>query len=135
MAQLHDVIASLPDGYDTRIGEDGVRLSGGERRRLAIARAIIRDAPILILDEATADLDAATEERLLAVARAVPRRPHDAPHLPSGCRCPGGRYGRRDGARPRGRDRRPARPHPERMMRLIQRGASITRTGRRRDGR
>ncbi len=65
-AQIHDVIASLPDGYDTRIGEDGVRLSGGERRRLAIARAIIRDAPILILDEATADLDAATEERLLA---------------------------------------------------------------------
>ena len=60
-AQLHDFIATLPAGYDTRIGEDGVRLSGGERRRLAIARAIIRDAPILILDEATADLDTVTE--------------------------------------------------------------------------
>jgi thiol reductant ABC exporter CydC subunit len=65
MAQLHDFVMSLPDGYDTRIGEDGIRLSGGERRRLAIARAIIKDAPILILDEATADLDAITERRLM----------------------------------------------------------------------
>ena len=58
LAQLHDFVTTLPDGYETRIGEDGIRLSGGERRRLAIARAIIRDAPILVLDEATADLDA-----------------------------------------------------------------------------
>ena len=65
LAQLHDFVATLPDGYDTRIGEDGIRLSGGERRRLAIARAIIRDAPILVLDEATADLDAVTERRLM----------------------------------------------------------------------
>ena len=64
MAQLDDFVASLPDGYDTRIGEDGHRLSGGERRRLAIARAIVKDAPVLILDEATADLDVATERRL-----------------------------------------------------------------------
>ena len=64
MAQLDDFVASLPDGYDTRIGEDGHRLSGGERRRLAIARAIVKDAPLLILDEATADLDIATERRL-----------------------------------------------------------------------
>ena len=56
---------TLPDGYATRIGEDGIRLSGGERRRLAIARAVIRDAPILVLDEATADLDAVTERRLM----------------------------------------------------------------------
>jgi ATP-binding cassette, subfamily C, bacterial CydC len=69
MAQLHDFVMSLPDGYETRIGEDGIRLSGGERRRLAIARAIIRDAPILILDEATADLDAVTEERLMTSLR------------------------------------------------------------------
>ena len=69
VAQLHDVIAALPDGYDTRIGADGHRLSGGERRRLAIARAIIKDAPVLILDEATADLDAVTEERLVASLR------------------------------------------------------------------
>ena len=65
VAQLHDFVTTLPEGYDTRIGEDGIRLSGGERRRLAIARAVIRDAPILILDEATADLDAVTERRLM----------------------------------------------------------------------
>jgi len=69
VAQLHDVVAALPDGYDTRIGADGHRLSGGERRRLAIARAIIKNAPVLILDEATADLDAVTEERLVTSLR------------------------------------------------------------------
>jgi ATP-binding cassette, subfamily C, bacterial CydC len=69
IAQLGDVIAGLPAGYDTRIGENGVRLSGGERRRLAIARAILRDAPVLILDEATADLDASTERALVASLR------------------------------------------------------------------
>jgi ATP-binding cassette subfamily C protein CydC len=69
MAQLHDVVAALPEGYDTRIGADGHRLSGGERRRLAIARAIIKDARVLILDEATADLDAVTEARLVASLR------------------------------------------------------------------
>jgi thiol reductant ABC exporter CydC subunit len=68
-AQLHDAIVAMPQGYDTRIGEDGVRLSGGERRRLAIARAILRDAPILILDEATADLDPPTEARLVEAIR------------------------------------------------------------------
>ena len=64
LAQLHDVISSLPQGYDTVVGEDGVLLSGGERRRLAIARAILKDAPVVILDEATADLDATTEVAL-----------------------------------------------------------------------
>jgi ATP-binding cassette, subfamily C, bacterial CydC len=69
LAQLDEFVATLPDGYDTRIGEDGHRLSGGERRRLAIARAIVKDAPVLILDEATADVDAATERRLLESLR------------------------------------------------------------------
>ena len=65
-AQLHDFIANLPQGYDTMIGENGVLLSGGERQRLAIARAVLKGAPILILDEATSQLDPLTEQALLA---------------------------------------------------------------------
>ena len=66
MARIHDVIAALPAGYETRVGENGVQLSGGERQRLAVARAILKDAPILVLDEATANLDVETERDLLA---------------------------------------------------------------------
>jgi ABC-type multidrug transport system fused ATPase/permease subunit len=64
VAQLDGLIAGLPDGYDTVVGEDGLLLSGGERRRLAIARAVLKDAPVVILDEATADLDSTTEAAL-----------------------------------------------------------------------
>ncbi|MFF7560540.1 ABC transporter ATP-binding protein [Streptomyces pseudovenezuelae] len=60
-AQIHDHIASLPDGYDTVVGERGHRFSGGEKQRLAIARTILRDPPVLILDEATSALDTRTE--------------------------------------------------------------------------
>ncbi|MGW7069809.1 ABC transporter ATP-binding protein [Streptomyces sp. NPDC054855] len=60
-AQIHDHIASLPDGYDTVVGERGHRFSGGEKQRLAIARTILRDPPVLILDEATSALDTHTE--------------------------------------------------------------------------
>jgi ATP-binding cassette subfamily B protein len=64
LAQAHDFIAALPDGYDTIIGERGITLSGGQRQRLAIARALVVDPRILILDDATASVDASTEARI-----------------------------------------------------------------------
>ncbi|MFF8279105.1 ABC transporter ATP-binding protein [Streptomyces lateritius] len=67
-AQIHEHIASLPDGYDTLVGERGYRFSGGEKQRLAIARTILRDPPVLILDEATSALDTRTEH---AVQQAI----------------------------------------------------------------
>jgi ATP-binding cassette subfamily B protein len=68
VAHIHDHLASLPDGYDTVVGERGYRFSGGEKQRLAIARAVLRDPPVLVLDEATSALDTQTE---LAVQEAI----------------------------------------------------------------
>ena len=63
-AYAHDFISAVPDGYDAMVGENAIRLSGGQRQRLALARAFLRDAPILILDEATSALDAESEKRI-----------------------------------------------------------------------
>ena len=69
-ARIHELVASLPDGYDTVVGERGYRFSGGEKQRIAIARTILRNPPVLVLDEATSALDAQTER---AVQEALDR--------------------------------------------------------------
>lgn len=70
-AQIHDFIQSLPDGYDTTVGERGLKLSGGEKQRVGIARTLLKDPPVLLLDEATSALDTETEGEIKeALARA-----------------------------------------------------------------
>ena len=64
-ANIHDFIAQLPEGYDTQVGERGMRLSGGERQRMSLARAFLKDAPILILDEPTSSVDVRTEAAIM----------------------------------------------------------------------
>jgi ABC-type multidrug transport system fused ATPase/permease subunit len=71
VAQAHDFVARLPDGYDTMVGERGLTVSGGQRQRLAIARAVLADPRILILDDATSSVDATTEQEIKLALRAV----------------------------------------------------------------
>ena len=70
-ASIHDFIMELPDGYDTYVGERGTRLSGGQKQRISIARAIMKDAPIIILDEATANVDPENEAELQKAIEAL----------------------------------------------------------------
>ena len=70
-AQFHDFVISLPNGYDTIVGERGATLSGGQRQRLSIARAVLLDPPILILDDSTSSVDAKTEEDIRLALKSV----------------------------------------------------------------
>ena len=71
---LHDFIMELPNGYDTVIGEGGTSLSGGEKQRISIARAIMKDAPVIILDEATANVDPENEKELMSAIEALTKK-------------------------------------------------------------
>ena len=83
-ANIHDTIASFPDGYDTVVGERGYRLSGGEKQRIAIARVLLKDPAVLILDEATSALDSISERVVQeALDDAVPRPHHDRDRAPA----------------------------------------------------
>ncbi|OAN51955.1 ABCB family ABC transporter ATP-binding protein/permease [Sphingobium sp. TCM1] len=73
-ASIHDFILSLPQGYATRVGERGLKLSGGEKQRVAIARTLLKDPPVLVLDEATSALDSRTETEIQTVLRDISRK-------------------------------------------------------------
>ena len=121
-AQIHDHLASLPEGYDTVVGERGYRFSGGEKQRLAIARAMLRDPPVLVLDEATSALDVETERAVQEALDAARRGAHDHRHRPPALDHPR----RRPDPGARRRPHRRAR-HPRRAGRA---GRPLRRAGR-----
>lgn len=74
-ACIHEAILRMPSGYDTLVGERGLKLSGGEKQRVAIGRALLKDAPVLLCDEATSAVDTVTEAEIFAALRSVAREP------------------------------------------------------------
>ena len=119
VAQAHDFVMALPRGYDSVVGERGLTLSGGQRQRIALARAVLQDPRILILDDATSAVDARTEEAINEGAADRARRPHDAARRPPALDPPP----RRPGRRPRrGPDHRPG--HPRRARRAYARSTA-----------
>ena len=115
LAHVDAFAEKLPDGWNSLIGENGSELSGGERQRISIARAFLKDAPIILLDEATASLDVENETFIQeSLSRLVKNRPPNAHHRR--CRQDCGAEGR-----PRGGMRHPCRPH--RFGRLLQEDA------------
>ena len=106
-AYAHEFIMEMPQGYDTEIGERGVKLSGGQRQRLALARAILADPRILILDEATSSVDAEAEYLIQQALERGAGGPHRARDRAPAQHDPQRRQDHRAGRRPDPRDRQP----------------------------
>ena len=140
-AYAHDFIMGFERGYDSPCGEHGMQLSGGQRQRIAIARAFLKDAPIILLDEATSALDSESEQAIQKALRTLVRGPHDDRHRPPAVDGGAGRRNLRHRPRPHRRARAArrapgARAHlqPHRPDAVPARRGVTTAVGRREAG-